>query len=278
MARNDLKVNPQRYVKISERFWQVTASPAIEPVFIARTSILKDLTPVLKTEGFVIQLDNQYLLSQKTLDLILQRDSPHYSIEANGDILGVQIGKSIPVLKIDLAPVYQIAEYRQRLDNSAAIKFAEWLYLGDKHPKYDVPQRLINWIDYMLTDKAKSPTETFEIYEFALELEVLQKEIDSFATEITWNQSSGSIIIANDKTTNYITKVNGYLDALRRDFDSIVKVYSLGIIPPDNGDSFTRTTNKIVTDEIEGVNRVVTLQSAAVASITPRTTPTPTQV
>ena len=278
MARNDLKVNPQRYVKISERFWQVTASPAIEPVFIARTSILKDLTPVLKTEGFVIQLDNQYLLSQKTLDLILQRDSPHYSIEANGDILGVEIGKSIPVLKIDLAPVYQIAEYRQRLDNSAAIKFAEWLYLGDKHPIYDVPQRLINWIDYMLTDKAKSPTETFEIYEFALELEVLQKEIDSFATEITWNESSGSIIIANDKTTNYITKINGYLDALRRDFDSIVKVYSLGIIPPDNGDSFTRTTNKIVTDEIEGVNRVVTLQSADVASITPRTTPPPTQV
>ena len=272
MARNDLKVNPQRYVKISERFWQVTASPAIEPVFIARTSILKDLTPVLKTEGFVIQLDNQYLLSQKTLDLILQRDSPHYSIEANGDILGVQIGKSIPVLKIDLTPVYQTAEYRQRLDNSAAIKFAEWLYLGDKHPIYDVPLRLINWIDYMLTDKAKSPTETFEIYEFALELEVLQKEIDSFATEITWNQSSGSIIIANDKTTNYITKINGYLDALRRDFDSIVKVYSLGIIPPDNGDSFTRTTNKIVTDEIEGVNRVVTLQSAEVASITPRTT------
>jgi hypothetical protein len=274
MARNDLKVNPQRYVKISERFWQVTASPAIEPVFIARTSILKDLTPVLKTEGFVIQLDNQYLLSQKTLDLILQRDSPHYSIEANGDILGVEIGKSIPVLKIDLAPVYQIAEYRQRLDNSAAIKFAEWLYLGDKHPIYDVPLRLINWIDYMLTDKAKSPTETFEIYEFALELEVLQKEIDSFATEITWNESSGSIIIANDKTTNYITKINGYLDALRRDFDSIVKVYSLGIIPPDNGDSFTRTTNKIVTDELEGVNRVVTLQSADVASITPRTTPT----
>jgi hypothetical protein len=274
MARNDLKVNPQRYVKISERFWQVTASPAIEPVFIARTSILKDLTPVLKTDGFVIQLDNQYLLSQKTLDLILQRDSPHYSIEANGDILGVEIGKSIPVLKIDLAPVYQIAEYRQRLDNSAAIKFAEWLYLGDKHPIYDVPLRLINWIDYMLTDKAKSPTETFEIYEFALELEVLQKEIDSFATEITWNESSGSIIIANDKTTNYITKINGYLDALRRDFDSIVKVYSLGIIPPDNGDSFTRTTNKIVTDELEGVNRVVTLQSADVASITPRTTPT----
>jgi hypothetical protein len=278
MARNDLKVNPQRYVKISERFWQVTASPAIEPVFIARTSILKDLTPVLKTEGFVIQLDNQYLLSQKTLDLILQRDSPHYSIEANGDILGVEIGKSIPVLKIDLAPVYQTAEYRQRLDNSAAIKFAEWLYLGDKHPIYDVPLRLINWIDYMLTDKAISPTETFEIYEFALELEVLQKEIDSFATEITWNESSGSIIIANDKTTNYITKINGYLDALRRDFDSIVKVYSLGIIPPDNGDSFTRTTNKIVTDELEGVNRVVTLQSAAVASITPRTTPTPTTI
>ena len=272
MARNDLKVNPQRYVKISERFWQVTASPAIEPVFIARTSILKDLTPVLKTEGFVIQLDNQYLLSQKTLDLILQRDSPHYSIEANGDILGVQIGKSIPVLKIDLAPVYQIAEYRQRLNNSAAIKFAEWLYLGDKHPIYDVPQRLINWIDYMLTDKVKSPTETFEIYEFALELTSLQDEINQFATEITWNQSSGSIIIANDKTTNYITKVNGYLDALRRDFDSIVKVYSLGIIPPDNGDSFEPNTNKIVTDEIEGVSRVVTLQSAAVTSITPRTT------
>jgi len=270
MARNDLKVNPQRYVKISERFWQVTASPAIEPVFIARTSILKDLTPVLKTDGFVIQLDNQYLLSQKTLDLILQRDSPHYSIEANGDILGVEIGKSIPVLKIDLAPVYQIAEYRQRLDNSAAIKFAEWLYLGDKHPTYDVPQRLINWIDYMLTDKAKSPTETFEIYEFALELDVLQKDIDSFATEITWNQSSGSIIIANDKTTNYITVINGYLDALRRDFDSIVKVYSLGIIPPDNGDSFTKTTNKIVTDELEGVNRVVTLQSTDVVNIVPR--------
>ena len=270
MARNDLKVNPQRYVKISERFWQVTASPAIEPVFIARTSILKDLTPVLKTDGFVIQLDNMYLLSQNTLDLILKRDSPHYSIEANGDILGVEIGKSIPVLKIDLAPVYQTAEYRQRLDTSAAIKFAEWLYLGDKHPIYDVPLRLINWIDYMLTDKTDSPTETFEIYEFALELDDLQKEIDSFATEITWNQSSGSIIIANDKTTNYITKINGYLDALRRDLDSIVKVYSLGIIPPDNGEYFTRTTGKVVTDDIEDVNRVITLQSTEVTGIVPR--------
>jgi len=270
MARNDLKVNPQRYVKISERFWQVTASPAIEPVFIARTSILKDLTPVLKTDGFVIQLDNQYLLSQKTLDLILQRDSPHYSIEANGDILGVEIGKSIPVLKIDLKPVYQIAEYRQRLDNSAAIKFAEWLYLGDKHPTYDVPQRLINWIDYMLTDKMVSPTETFEIYEFALELDRLKDEIDTFATEITWNQSSGSIIIAQDKTTNYITTVNGYLQSLRRDFDSIVKVYSLGITPPDNGDAYTRTTGKVVSDDIEDVKRVVTLQSADVINIVPR--------
>ncbi len=271
MARNDLKVNPQRYVKISERFWQVTASPAIEPVFIARTSILKDLTPVLKTDGFVIQLNNQYLLSQKTLDLILQRDSPHYSIEANGDILGVQIGKSIPVLKIDLAPVYQISEYRQRLDNSAAIKFAEWLYLGDKHPAYDVPQRLINWIDYMLTDKEKSPTEHFEIYEFALELEVLEKELELFATEITWNQSSGSIIISKEKTTNYITEITGYLDALRRDFDSIVKVYSFGITPPDNGDSYRTFDGVVVTDDVENVVRVVTLQSGAVTNIIPRT-------
>lgn len=269
MARNDLKVNPQRYVKISERFWQVTASPAIEPVFIARTSILKDLTPVLKTDGFVIQLENQYLLSQNTLDLILERDSPHYSIEANGDILGVQIGKSIPVLKIDLKPVYQLAEYRQRLDNSAAIKFAEWLYLGDKHPTYDVPQRLINWIDYMLTDKMVSPTETFEIYEFALELDRLKDEIDTFATEITWNQSSGSIIIAQDKTTNYITTITGYLQSLRRDFDSIVKVYSLGITPPDNGDAYTRTTGKVVSDDIEDVKRVVTLQSTDVINIVP---------
>lgn len=270
MARNDLKVNPQRYVKISERFWQVTASPAIEPVFIARTSILKDLTPVLKTDGFVIQLDNQYLLSQNTLDLILERDSPHYSIEANGDILGVQIGKTIPVLKIDLAPVYKLAEYRQELDVRAAIKFAEWLYLGDKHPTYDVPQRLINWIDYMLTDKAASPTETFEIYEFALELDDLQKEIEVFATEITWNQSSGSIIIAQDKTTNYITTVTGYLQSLRRDFESIVKVYSLGYTPPDNGDAYERTTGKVVSDDIENVTRVVTLQSAEVTSIVPR--------
>jgi len=273
MARNDLKVNPQRYVKISERFWQVTASPAIEPVFIARTSILKDLTPVLKTDGFVIQLDNQYLLSQKTLDLILERDSPHYSIEANGDILGVEIGKSIPVLKIDLKPVYQLADYRHNLDIRAAIKFTEWLYLGVKHPTYDVPQRLINWIDYMLTDKAKSPTEYFEIYQFGLELDVLQKDIDSFATEITWNQSSGSIIIANDKTTNYITKINGYLDALRRDFDSIVKVYSLGITPPDKGtiyEIFSGSVRGVVSDDIENVVRPVTLQSTDVVNIVPR--------
>jgi len=273
MARNDLKVNPQRYVKISERFWQVTASPAIEPVFIARTSILKDLTPVLKTDGFVIQLDNQYLLSQKTLDLILERDSPHYSIEANGDILGVEIGKSIPVLKIDLKPVYQLADYRHNLDIRAAIKFTEWLYLGVKHPTYDVPQRLINWIDYMLTDKAKSPTEYFEIYQFGLELDVLQKDIDSFATEITWNQSSGSIIIANDKTTNYITTITGYLQSLRTDFNSIVKVYSLGITPPDKGtiyEIFSGSVRGVVSDDIENVVRPVTLQSTDVVNIVPR--------
>ena len=130
----------------------------------------------------------------------------------------------------------------------------------------------------MLTDKMVSPTETFEIYEFALELEVLQKEIDSFATEITWNQSSGSIIIANDKTTNYITKVTGYLQSLRTDFNSIVKVYSLGITPPDKGtlyEIFSGSVRGVVSDDIENVVRPVTLQSAEVASITPRTTPTP---
>ena len=43
-----------------------------------------------------------------------------------------------------------------------------------------------------------------------IELEELKliDEINQFATEITWNESSGSIIIANDKTTNYITKIN----------------------------------------------------------------------
>ena len=271
MARNDLKVNPQRYVTISERFWQVTASPAIEPVYIARTSTLKDLTPVLKTDGFVIQWENKYLLSQNTMDLILQRDSPHYSIEANGDILGVEIGRSLPVIKIDLTPIYELAEYRQELDIKAAIKFAEWLFLGDKTPVGDVPLRLINWIDYMLGGTTQSPTETFEIYVFPLELTSLQKEINQFATEITWNQSATSIIIAQDKTTNYITKVIGYLQALKRDFDSIQKVFSLGYTPPDGVVDFIRTTNKVVNDKEEFVVKPIDMVVSTLTGIAPRT-------
>ena len=271
MARNDLKVHPERYVKISERFWQVTASPAIEPVYIARTSTLKDLTPVLKTDGFVIQWENKYLLSQNTMDLILKRDSPHYSIEANGDILGVQIGKTLPVIKIDLTPIYELAEYRQQLDIRAAIKFAEWLFLGDKTTVGDVPLRLINWIDYMLDGTTESPMETFEYYEFPLELTNLIKEINQFATEITWNQSDTSIIIAQDKTTNYITKVTGYLQALKRDFDSIQKVFSLGYTPPDGVKDFIRVNTKVDKDKEEFVVRPIDMVVSTLTGIVPRT-------
>jgi hypothetical protein len=271
MARNDLKVHPERYVKISERFWQVTASPAIEPVFIARTSTLKDLTPVLKTDGFVIQWENKYLLSQNTMDLILKRDSPHYSIEANGDILGVEIGKTLPVIKIDLTPIYELAEYRQQLDIRAAIKFAEWLFLGDKTTVGDVPLRLINWIDYMLGGTTESPMETFEYYEFPLELTNLIKEINQFATEITWNQSDTSIIIAQDKTTNYITKVTGYLQALKRDFDSIQKVFSLGYTPPDGVKDFIRVNTKVDKDKEEFVVRPIDMVVSTLTGIVPRT-------
>jgi hypothetical protein len=107
---------------------------------------LPELHPLLLIDGIVIEAGDIFLVSQKTLNDIETSENPHYDIRDNGVVMGKQMGRTIPIIKINVAGLKTAGEARDVVNARAGVKSVDYIYESDMVE--GVPQGLIDQIHY----------------------------------------------------------------------------------------------------------------------------------
>ena len=75
--------NPERYSKQGSS-WVISASKAVTPIKLPIGVPLSNLKPLIKADGIIVKVGDDYLCSLTTLNLIKDSNNPHYDIVQNG--------------------------------------------------------------------------------------------------------------------------------------------------------------------------------------------------
>jgi len=256
MAIIKINQNEQRYTKAIQS-WEVSASPEIEPIKLLEGVTFKTIVPVLRANNIIVDYNNYYLISKDTFESVLQSDNPHYSYLENGNIIGANIGLTIPIVEISLSQSKVVAEGENvvtfrtgsgtetalvsetthipgRVDiyNKSSIKKIYWLWdgRGVEIENREIPIALVNHLNWMLTEGTGStkPIDIFEWWNLKFNGDYILTDITQ---KITWNLYSGSIITDVQRMSTYLDLINTKLTGLQNDKVAIWNMFYNGLSP-----------------------------------------------
>jgi len=231
MAKKELIQNPQRYSKEGDQ-WIISASPDIEPLRLPVGEEIPNLKPLLQADGIIVRVktidpvSDVYLISPQTLQDIGDSNHPHYTSADSGKVLGAQMGKSIPIVSVDVTALDRIAEAQNIGNLKAGVKEVEYLY--ETEIVEGLPSGLVEQINWTLLNGFPKPSDTFQVWDLDLKADY---SIERLLIETA--QSGGKI--DTDKLIKLIEGVNERLRGLRADFNMIVDVYENGKPPAATG-------------------------------------------
>jgi len=216
--------NPQRYsISKDGKEWRITASPSVPPLVFNFGSTLPNLIPVLEADGIIVKVLDVNLVSPNTLSEIESSLNPHYDIEQNGTVLNRPMGKSIPIITLEVTPLTELANNREGANSIAGVTNVVYNY-EDTELIQGLPLSLIQQINWTLTDSDTKPSDTYSYYNFYRMVEAPHYSIEKLNVETL--QSDGKL----DKTKlkKFITTVDTKLQLLRQDFNLIKDVFFNG--------------------------------------------------
>jgi len=201
--------------------WNISAAGSIPPLTLKRGE-RPPLLPVLEADGVIIRIDGRYLVSPKTKVEIEDDNNPHYDIIENGMVLGTSIGRTIPILDIDIVGLKALGDARDVVNQYAAIKGVDYIYETELIAGF--PRGLIEQINYTLNPNRIRPSDTFYMWD-------LQPTGDYSVAKLTieTNQKEGRLDIA--KLNGFLLGIKSRLQALRSDFNAIKDIYYGGRLP-----------------------------------------------
>jgi len=163
-------VNPQRY-RVDERDWQISAKEGLPKV----TGVFGDRPvnwiPQLRANGIVLKLTLQgfdaYLISPQTLSDIQKSGNPHYDVAENGMVLKTVIGKTVPVIVLDMAKVDELIKSRDVENANAGVR--DVVYVNEGAEEIDgIPRPLLDQINYTLDSLSSRPADKFSVFRLGL--------------------------------------------------------------------------------------------------------------
>jgi hypothetical protein len=130
--------------------------------------LIANLTPLIKADGIIIKVGENYLCSNTTINLIKESNNPHYDIVQNGRVMvrdkEVVIGKTIKIIELNVASLDTIMLSRDTLNlNAGAI---DVVYGPETEMVSGVQQGLIDQINYTLDKVSERPKDEYSIYDF----------------------------------------------------------------------------------------------------------------
>ena len=122
--------NPDRYSKQGTN-WVVSASPDIVPIYLPIGVELQNLKPLIKANGIVVKVGENYLCSLETLNLIKESNNPHYDIVQNGTLKvkdkSVVIGKTIKIIELNLDNLTTIIGNREFMNRQSGVTSVSYI-------------------------------------------------------------------------------------------------------------------------------------------------------
>jgi hypothetical protein len=227
MTKKTISQNTDRYT-YQDGVWSISAGPDITPVTITKGTPI-ELKPLLTSDGIVVKVLGSYLISQNTLDTINESLNPHYDVIENGKIKKTPMGKTIPIIEVNVDKLKASIEERNRINPFAGVQSTT--YVTDTVLVDGLPKGLIDQINYTLSEKESRPADDFSIYQLFLEGDY---SIEKLAIETA--QKDG--ILDQTKLDTFLKGVDVRRNNLTKDFNMIKEMFFLGRAP-----STTQRTN-----------------------------------
>jgi hypothetical protein len=230
--------NPNRYI-ITNDGWQVSSvsdSPngningEIVPLTIPKGKEIQNssIYTVLEVDDIVIQIDDKYLISPNTMVSFQSSLNPHWDIQQNGTILGKAIGKSIPIIKIDVSKLMESGKEQDQKIANAGVESVEYIY--ETELEMGIPKGLINQLNYTLKEGAQRPGDSFSLWDMNLGDDTLYS---IQALNVSTAQEDGKLDTA--KLKDFLGSIGDRLSLLRKDFNSIKDTFYNGVPPINKG-------------------------------------------
>ena len=223
--------NPDRYSKQGAQ-WVISASPDIQPIYLPIGVSLSNLKPLIKANGIVVKVGEDYLCSTNTLNEIKVSNNPHYDIVANGEVIvkdkRVTIGKTIKIIELDISRLQTIAELQDTRGVKAGVSSVEYIYEGDKTD--GVPNNLITQINYTLNQDSIRGLDTYTLYQLKLAPPAAYS-LD--ALDIVLQPQNE--LLDMPKLKVFTEGVRERLTLLRKDFNMIKEMFFNGTLPLNIG-------------------------------------------
>ena len=238
MAKQPIEQNPTRYTKKEDK-WIVSAlseEPTKEQIAVikpleleAGKPIDKDkLVPLLAVNGIVVKVNDFYIISEQTLSDIKNSQNPHYDIIENGKVLGVSIGKTVPIIELSDKHLEAIGNTRDISNKNAGVKSVDYIY--ETKLEKGIPIGLVNQINYTLSPDISRPGDTFETYDWSLQSELNPTAYDLTQLKIDTQQDKEKSLDTK-KMATFLTGVAVGLKIIRDDFDAIKKCFMDATLP-----------------------------------------------
>jgi hypothetical protein len=258
----ELQQNPQRYSSKGGVYTISSQSEAvgkatIKPVVLNKISdvvISIDSLLDIAIKGVIVRIEdlNMWMASPN-----LVRDledslsmNPHYTYEEFTSILGAKMGKSIPILKVNLKPLRESIIKEKIKGSFAGVKSVDWALADD-----DTIRGLIEQINWTLTSTFPKPKDSYSVFDLNLSGDY---SIDALKiTPLDENARINEEVLASN-----LKIINERLAQLRNDFNSIKDTFYFG------NSSGTSTKYKVIASVDDGDDysvQVVTKNSSMIS-------------
>ena len=238
MAKQPIEQNPTRYKKKEDK-WIISAlpeEPTKEQIALIKPLELKvgkpidkdKLVPLLAVNGIVVKLNDFYIISEQTLSDIKDSQNPHYDIVENGKVLGVSIGKTVPIIEISDKQLEAIGNTRDIANKNAGVLEVDYIY--ETELEKGIPIGLINQINYTLSPDISRPSDKFKTLDWALQSERNPTVYDLSQLKIDTSQDK-SKSLDTKKMETFLKGVESGLKIIRKDFDDIKQCFMNAVLP-----------------------------------------------
>jgi hypothetical protein len=254
----ELEQSPNRY-SYSNGVWKISAKSDIKPIEITEGISDVELSPLLSVSGVIVHIKGtDYYLGSKDMITNLKdslEKNPHYSYKEHSKVLGVKMGKTIPILEVKLDTIEESISKQKEKGKFAGVNSVKWALERDY-------KGLIEQINWTLSPNSPKPKDEYKIWDLNLSGDYSIKGLP--ITPLDENAR-----IPEDTLASNLKIINDRIVELKKDFKTITDTFYFGLTTPSS------TTLYDVLASAEGEEfevQVVTKDSVMVSKVpTPST-------
>ena len=235
--------NPDRYSKVGSS-WVISASKDITPITLPIGVSLTNLKPLIKADGIIVKVGENYLCSLNTINLIKDSNNPHYDIVQNGMVKvkdkEVIVGKTIKIIELNLTNLTTIIDNRDVLNKNAGA--IDVVYGPETNLVDGVPKGIIDQINYTLDETSQRPADEYSIFDFYSMVDYVKnpKALHYKITPLLVKTQQEDTVFEPAKLREYLIEVGNKLKLLEIDFNLIQDIFYEAKLP-NNPMSYTET-------------------------------------